>query len=50
MYSNPARSSLADQVLDFLQERKDTLALTWGSEILLTEDEHQLTKLVFPCT
>lgn len=50
MYSNPAHSSLADQVLDFLQEGNDTFTLTSGSEILLIEGEHQLTKLVLPCT
>lgn len=49
MYANPARSSLADQVPDFPQERKDTFTLTSGPKILLVEDEHQLTKLVFPC-
>lgn len=50
MYSNPACSSLPDQVLDFLQERKAIFTLMLGSESQLTEDECKLTKIVFPCT
>lgn len=38
MYSNPACSSLPDQVLDFLQERKAVCTLMLGSEGQLTED------------
>lgn len=42
MYSDPACSFCADQVLDFLQERKDLFTLVSGSEILLIKDECEL--------
>lgn len=50
MYSNPACSSLPDQALDFLQERKAVFTLMLESESQLTEDECKLSKIVFSCT